>query len=76
MMSSDAYFVHRRAVSAMVPQLGARQVIDYHVLKNTPNQLFLAPAVARQTSYSYGPDFITVADGKDSVRVFLEKCKR
>ena len=76
MMSSDAYFVHRRAVSAMVPQLGARQVIDYHVLKNTPNQLFLAPAVARQTSYSYGPDFITVEDGKESVRVFLEKCKR
>ena len=76
MQSSDAYFVHRRAVAAMVPQLGARRVIDYHVFKDTPNQLFLAPAVARQTSYSYGPDYITVEDGKESVRVFLEKCRR
>jgi hypothetical protein len=32
--------------------------------------------VARQTSYSYGPDYITVEDGKESVRVFLEKCRR
>ena len=76
MQSSDAYFVHRRAVAAMVPQLGARRVIDYHVFKDTPNQLFVAPAVARQTSYSYGPDYITVEDGKESVRVFLEKCRR
>jgi hypothetical protein len=76
MQSSDAYFVHRRAVAAMVPQLGARRVIDYHVFKDTPNQLFLAPAVARQTSYSYGPDYITVEDGKESVSVFLEKCRR
>jgi len=76
MQSSDAYFVHRRAVAAMVPQLGARRVIDYHVFKDTPNQLFLAPAVAFQTSYSYGPDYITVEDGKESVSVFLEKCRR
>jgi hypothetical protein len=32
--------------------------------------------VARQTSYSYGPDYITVEDGKESVSVFLEKCRR
>lgn len=76
MQSSDAYFVHRRAIAAMVPQLGARRVIDYHVFKDTPNQLFLAPAVARQTSYSYGPDYIAVEDGKESVSVFLEKCRR
>ena len=76
MQSSDAYFVHRRAVAAMEAQLGAKRVIDYHVFRDTPNQLFLAPAVARQTSYSYAPDFITVEDGKASVRAFLEKCRR
>ena len=76
MQSSDAYFVHRRAIKQMVPQLGARRIIDYHVFKDTPNQLLLAPAVARQTSYSYGPDFITVEDGKASVRAFLGKCRR
>ena len=68
-MSSDATGTAAPS-PAMVPQLGSRQVIDYHVLKNTPNQLFVAPALARQTSYAYGANFITVADAaiQDSVR--------
>jgi hypothetical protein len=76
MQSADAYFVHRRAMKAMVPELGKGLVIDYHVFKQMPNQFFLTPAVARQTSFSYGPDIISEEDGKTSVRVFMEKCQR
>jgi hypothetical protein len=32
--------------------------------------------VARQTSYSYAPDDLSVEDGKAAVRKFMEKCSR
>lgn len=76
MQSSDAYFVNRDAMELMVPLLGEGKVVDFHVFRDLPNQVFLIPAVAAQTSYSYAPDVISMEDGKKSVSTFMEKCTR
>ena len=76
MQSSDAYFIHRRSVSNIVPDLDLGKIIDYHIFHSLPNQMFFIPPVARQTSYSYAPDDLSVEDGKAAVRKFMEKCSR